>query len=136
MRYMFRIYLDEQVSAARSDAQVKAGMDAHTPYIEMLRRNGKYIGSDALMPSHTARTLRDSGGKPAATHGPFAESREQFGGYYVVDAADLDEAIELATQCPGFKTVVTAIEIRPNTVAAVSAQPGTGASRFLLTLFR
>jgi hypothetical protein len=134
VHYMFLIYLDESASASRSDAEIKAGMAAHTPYIEMLRRNGQYAASDALGPASSALTLRSAGGKPIATQGPFAESREQLGGYYVVAAKDLDEAITAAAQCPALQTVGVGIEIRPIR-SPVAAEPG-GPGRYLLAIYR
>jgi hypothetical protein len=130
---MFLIYLDE-ASAARSEAEVKAAMASHTPYIEMLRRNGKYVASDALGPSRAARTLRSAAGKPLVTDGPFAESREQLGGYYVVDAKDLDEAIAIASKCPAVQTVALGIEIRPMP-GAMAPERGSGV-RWFFTLYR
>lgn len=111
MRYMFLIYLDERAREARSEAEIKAAMALHTPYIELLRRNGQYAGSEALEPARAARTLRSSGGKPLVTEGPFAESPEQLGGYCVVLARDMDEAVNLASQCPDVRQ--HAIEVRP-----------------------
>jgi hypothetical protein len=111
MRYAFIIYLDPAVAGARPEAEVKASVASHAPYIEMLRANRQYVAGDAL--EHGAHTLRTAGGKPVTTQGPFVEAREQVGGYYIVDARDLDEAIELAAACPALRTVGLAIEIRP-----------------------
>src|SRR5262249_43085857 len=101
---------------ARPRADIEAAMAAHAPYIDMLRRSRKYVASDALGPSRSARTLRSSGGEPVVTEGPYAESREVFGGFYVVDAEDLDDAIEVASRCPALETTldhVLGLEIRP-----------------------
>jgi hypothetical protein len=142
VRYMCLIYLDERASEARSEAQIKAAMASHAPYIEMLRRNGRYAGSEALGPARSARTLRSSGGKPVATQGPFAESREQLGGFYVIEAADLDVAIEAASQCPALKTIGVGIEIRPIAVAGAPEGPPPAScerashSRYLLAIYR
>jgi hypothetical protein len=136
---MFLIYLDERAQAARSEAEIEAGMASHTPYIEMLRRNGQYAGSEALAPARSARTLRYSDGKAVATDGPFAESREQLGGFYIVEATDLDQAIRAASQNPALKTVGIAIEIRPmrEVIAAGPPPPGRAAhSRYLLAFYR
>src|SRR6187401_1863663 len=99
MQYLFLIYMDEPETEARSEADVKVSMASHAPYIEMLRRNLQYADSSALAAARSARTLRSSGGIQMATEGPFAESREQLGGFYIVDAKDLDQAIEAASQC-------------------------------------
>lgn len=135
MQYVFLIYLDEKANLARTEAEIKISMASHTPYIDMLRRNGQYVASDALGAPHTARTLRTSSGKPVATEGPFAESREQLGGFYVVDAKDLDEAIALASSCPAMKTVAVAIEIRPMPAALPRSGGSPGDHRYMLALY-
>jgi len=113
MQYMLLIYLDEQVAAARSPAEVAAAVALHDPYIARLRANRRYVGSGVLQASANARMLRGGDGKPVATQGPFAESREQLGGFYLIEADDLDVAIEVAAECPALQTVAIAIEIRP-----------------------
>src|SRR5262249_43904028 len=134
VRYMFLIYVDEQASAARSPAEVAAAVAAHAPYIETLRRNRQYAASNALAPARLARTLRSGSGKPVETQGPFAESREQLGGYYVVDARDLDEAIALASKCVAFSTVGVAIEIRPSLAGGADTAHADG-DRFLIAVY-
>ena len=127
MRYAFLIYLDEPASQARPPADIAAAMAAHTPYIEMLQRNRRYIASAALTASAQARTLRGTSGKPIVTDGPFAESREQFGGFYLVEADDLDAATALARECPALATKldhVVGLEIRP----VVGGELGDGAA--------
>jgi hypothetical protein len=142
MRYMFLIYRDERASEVRSEAEIKAAMASHAPYIEMLRRNRQYAGSEALGAARSARTLRSSGGKLVPTEGPFAESREQLGGFYVVQAKDLDEAIEAASQCPALKTHGFGIEIRPIPVVVALEEPQpanserAADSRYLLAIYR
>jgi hypothetical protein len=142
MRYLFAIHLDEAVALARPLAEVRAGMASHAPYIEMLRQNACYVGADPLEPAKTARTVRASGAQALVTEGPYAESREQFGGYYLVEALDLDRAIALAQACPALATPgVGAIEVRPSFVALTRtpAQPAPagvpGAKRFLLSMY-
>jgi hypothetical protein len=105
--------VDEHASTARSAAEIRATAALHAPYIEMLRRNAQYLGSDPLGPARSAQTLRSAGGKPIVTDGPFAESREQLGGFYLIEAHDLDQAIAAAARCPALDTVAVAIEIRP-----------------------
>jgi hypothetical protein len=140
MRYMLLIYVDEHASAARSAAEIRATTALHAPYIEMLRRNAQYLGSDPLGPARAAQTLRSSGGKPIITDGPFAESREQLGGFYLIEAPDLDQAIAAAARCPAFETVAVAIEIRPIPVDGPSevAPPATerpSVGRYLLAIY-
>jgi len=113
MQYMLLIYLDEQVAAARTPAEVAAAVALHDPYIARLRANRRYAGSGVLQATAHARTLRGGDGEPVATQGPYAESREQLGGFYLIEADDLDVAIEVAAECPALQTVAIAIEIRP-----------------------
>jgi len=125
MQYMMLIYLDEAAAAARSASEIAAAVASHAPYIERLRANQRYASSARLAPARSARVLRASDGKPVVTHGPFAESREQLGGFYLIEAPDLDEAIDIARANPGLQTVATAIEIRP-VLRGVAELPSTG----------
>jgi hypothetical protein len=86
-------------------------MTAYDEYNKMLDSKGARIAGDALHPPATATTVRVRDGKTVTTDGPFAETKEQLGGYYVVEAKDLDEAIELAAQIPNARD--GSIEIRP-----------------------
>ena len=76
-----------------------------------MQKAGAYKGGEALQPTATATTVRVKDGKKATTHGPFAETKEQLGGFYLVDCSNLDEAIEWAARCPGAR--VGSIEVRP-----------------------
>jgi hypothetical protein len=140
MRYMLLIYVDEHASAARSAAEIRATTALHAPYIEMLRRNAQYLASDPLGPARSALTLRSSGGKPIVTDGPFAECREQLGGFYLIEAHDLDQAISAAARCPALETVAVAIEIRPIAGAGRVQEPSPPSpektSRYLLVIYR
>ncbi len=89
-------------------AQVMADYNAYT---QMLRDRGAYLGGEALQPNPTATTVRVVDGGTVTTDGPFIESKEALGGFYLVEARDLDEAIEFAAACPGAR--FGAIEIRP-----------------------
>lgn len=83
----------------------------YNAYTQMLRDRGAYLGGEALEPNPTATTVRIKDGERIVTDGPFVEAKEAIGGFYLVEARDLDEAIELAAACPGAK--FGAIEIRP-----------------------
>ena len=83
----------------------------YNAYTQMLRDRGAYLGGEALEPNPTATTVRVKDGERIVTDGPFVEAKEAIGGFYLVEARDLDEAIELAAACPGAK--FGAIEIRP-----------------------
>jgi hypothetical protein len=111
MRYMMLLYRNEQTWAARTEEDRAKGVAAHQPYIAMLKAQGHYLGSDLLALTGSATTLRTEGGKLVTTDGPFAETREQLGGYYLLEAKDLDEVMKIAAQMPGRERVT--IEIRP-----------------------
>jgi hypothetical protein len=86
-------------------------MGDYNAYTEMLRKRGAYLGGEALQPVTTATTVRIRDGETLTTDGPFVEAKEALGGFYLVEAHDLDEALELAAACPGAK--FGAIEVRP-----------------------
>ncbi len=116
MKYMMLIYLDEKgLSEAERD---KCYVDsAH--YAQQLSTRGKYLGAAPLHPTSTATSIRMREGRPLVTDGPFAETREQLGGYFLVDAKDLDDAISIASAIPGAKWGT--VEIRP--ILEVSGLP-------------
>jgi hypothetical protein len=86
-------------------------MAEYNAYTQMLRDNGHYAGGEALQPVTTATTVRVKDGQTLTTDGPYAETKEALGGFYLVDAKDLDEALRLAAACPGAKW--GSIEVRP-----------------------
>jgi hypothetical protein len=86
-------------------------MEEYDAYTRMLRDRGFYLGGEALQPNPTATTVRVEDGKTIITDGPFIEAKEALGGFYLIEARDLDEALELAAACPGAKS--GAIEVRP-----------------------
>ncbi len=120
MKYMFLVYLDEKVWAARSEAEQQRAIAECSPYIQQLRANGKYLAGAPLHPTSMATTVSVENGKPLVTDGPFAETREQLGGYNLIEANDLDEAISIASRLVG-KSGAARIEIRP--VAEIAATP-------------
>ena len=87
-------------------------MDEYNAYTQMLRDRGVYAGGEALQPVQTATTIRQQDGRTVTTDGPFAETKEALGGFYLVEARDLDEALELGVACPGLKYGAS-IEVRP-----------------------
>jgi hypothetical protein len=97
-------------------------MGEYNAYTAMLRDRGAYKGGEALEPVTTATTIRIRDGETVMTDGPFAETKEALGGFYLVEAADLDEAIKLAAACPGAK--YGSIEVRP--VVDFSTAGGAG----------
>ena len=86
-------------------------MGEYNAYTAMLRERGAYRAGEALEPVTTATTIRARDGETVMTDGPFAETKEGLGGFYLIEAADLDEALELAATCPGVK--YGSIEVRP-----------------------
>jgi hypothetical protein len=108
MKYMFLVYLDEQ---AMTDEERNACYVKSAGLSRELHEQGKFLGANPLHPVATATSVRVRQGTPVVTDGPFAETREQLGGYYLVDAADLDEAIQIAARIP--PATVGTIEIRP-----------------------
>jgi len=111
MKYLCLVYHEE----AKIDALPKSEYDAIVrevlDYREELRRGGHYITSDGLQSVHTATTIRVRSGKVSITDGPFAETREQLGGFYLIEARDLNEAIRLAAKMPPAR--LGSIEVRP-----------------------
>lgn len=116
-QYAVLIYDDE--TAVWSPEQEQEVMAAYWAYSGMLTDSGKGDAGEALHPTSTATTIRVRDGQTLTTDGPFVESKEALGGFYIINAADLDEAIGLAAQCPGART--GAVEVRP--VIDFSASP-------------
>ena len=114
MRYALLIVDPESAnpSADGPPMEVQAQVTAeYNAYTQMLRDRGAFLGGEALQPNPTATTVRVTDGRTLTTDGPFIEAKEALGGFYLIEARDLDEAIALAAECPGAKH--GAIEIRP-----------------------
>ena len=111
MQYLLLIYNAEQNWIGLSEADQKALGGEYMAFTESIAKSGHYKGGNPLQPVNTATTVRVRNGKRQATDGPFAETREQLGGYYLVDASNLDEAISIAERIPAART--GAIEVRP-----------------------
>jgi hypothetical protein len=109
MRYVLTIYGDE--SADFTPEQGAQMMAAYNAFTEEVKAAGAFVGGEGLQPTATATTVRVRDGEPLLTDGPFAETREQLGGYYLLDCADLDEAIRWAAKIPGAAT--GSVEVRP-----------------------
>jgi hypothetical protein len=117
MKYMLLIYGDEQVW---DDAGRDACYQESAQIARDLHATGKLVGTNALQPVATATSIRSGKEKPTVTDGPFAETREQLGGYFLIDVNDLDEAIAIAKTIPGGKSGT--VEIRP--LVDVAGLPG------------
>jgi hypothetical protein len=113
MRYMLLIYTPESDWSEVSPEQRQAIMEEWTDYTAGLLKRGASEGGDALEPTTTATTVRVRDGEMLTTDGPFAETNEVLGGYYALNCKDLDEAIEIAAQCPAAR--YGSIELRPIT---------------------
>jgi len=111
MKYMFLTYLDEQAWLSLSEAEQQEKMAECTPHVEKLLASGKFLEGAPLHPTSTGATVRLRNGQPLVTDGPFAETREQIGGYTLVEAQDRDEAIRIAAGFLGKSSLAT-IEVR------------------------
>jgi hypothetical protein len=111
MKFICLGYLDERSWDALSDAERNTMMDACLAYDDELRKGGHFVGGEALQSARAAATLRYRNGKVSVTDGPFAETKEQLGGILILEAADLEQAIQLMSKHPGVK--VGPFEIRP-----------------------
>jgi len=108
MKYMLLIYADEQVW---TEPEREACYGESTRLTHELKSTGQYLGASPLQPVSTATSVQVRNGKRLVTDGPFAETREQLGGYFMVDAKNLDEAIDIAGRIPGARKGT--VEIRP-----------------------
>ncbi|MCF1742158.1 YciI family protein [Paradevosia shaoguanensis] len=111
MQYMLLVHWNEPENTAASDERKTESFAAYTAYAEALRQAGALVTSAGLQPSTTSTIVRAPDGRPALWDGPYVESKEQLGGYFVIDVPDLDAAIAWAVRCPGAERY--AVEIRP-----------------------
>ncbi len=124
MRYLLLIYDNEQTWANMSQEESQAIMGDYFGYSEEVFGAGVAKAGDALQPTSSATTVRVRDGQTLATDGPFAETKEQLGGYYLIDVPDLDEAIKWAAKIPSSR--IGSIEVRP--VLDFPDAPGAGES--------
>jgi hypothetical protein len=111
MQYLLLIYDSEAARSERDEAAMSAMMTEYGAFTQSIIKGGQFKAGDALQPTSTATTVRVRDGKTLTTDGPFAETREQLGGYYLIEAKDLDEAIGIAARVPSAKS--GSIEVRP-----------------------
>jgi hypothetical protein len=111
MQYILMLYVNEAGWPKLTKAEQEQGMAAYIAYTEALNKAGVFRGSGRLQSSTNATTVRVANGKPQVLDGPYADSKEQFGGYYVIDVSDLDAALSWAARCPAANHGV--IEVRP-----------------------
>jgi hypothetical protein len=111
MQYLLLIYGPEADFSQVTPEEMEVEMKAWFAYTDFLKDKGWYVGGEALQPVATATTVRERDGKLVTTDGPFAETKEQLGGYYLVDCPNLDDAIEAASRIPSVSR--GSIEVRP-----------------------
>jgi len=111
MQYLLLIYHNEAEMQSRSEADMKAMHQEYGAFTQSIVKSGNFKAGDALQPSSTATTVRVRNGKTLTTDGPFAETREQLAGYYMIDAKNLDEATGIAARIPSARA--GSIEVRP-----------------------
>jgi hypothetical protein len=111
MKFICLGYIEPNKFENMPEAERNAFLDQCFTYDEVLRKNGHFTGGEALQAAHTARTLRWKNGRVSVTDGPYAETKEHLGGLLILEARDLEHAIELMSQHPGVK--VGPFEIRP-----------------------
>jgi hypothetical protein len=111
MRYLCLIYSDETKWTSLPKSEVDAMMNDYGSFTESVTKSGHYVAGDGLQPTQTATTVRVRNGKLSTTDGPFAETKEQLGGYYLIAAKDVSEAIQVAARIPGAR--LGSIEVRP-----------------------
>lgn len=111
MQYLLMLYAEETGWNKLSEAQQREGVAAYAAYTEALKKAGAHKGSNRLQPVANATTVRMNNGKSQVLNGPYAESKEQLAGYYLIDVPDLDAALSWAARCPGASHGT--IEVRP-----------------------
>jgi hypothetical protein len=111
MLYMLLIYSEEKKIGGMPEAELGRMMAEYNDFTKHITSNGQFKEGARLKPTPSATTVRVREGKTLTTHGPFAETHEQLGGYYVVEAKDIDEAVALAARIPGAR--LGTIEVRP-----------------------
>jgi hypothetical protein len=111
MQYLLLIYQNEAEMASRPESANNAMIEEYGAFTQSIIKNGNFKAGDRLQPSSTATTVRVRNGKALTTDGPFAETQEQLGGYYLIEAKDLDEATKIASRIPSARA--GSIEVRP-----------------------
>ena len=111
MKYLCLIYSDEKQWESMSEADMQAVMGEYFAFTDAIKKSGHYVAGDALKPTTTATSVRVRNGKVSTTDGPFAETKEQLGGYYLIEARDLNDAIQVAAKIPSAR--MGTIEVRP-----------------------
>ena len=111
MKYLCLIYDEEKRFATMSKSDMDALMGEYFAFTKDIQKSGHLLGGNDLQPTRNATTVRVRNGRTSTTDGPFAETKEQLGGYYLIEAKDLNDAIQVASRIPSVKT--GSIEVRP-----------------------
>jgi|SRR5688500_12424984 hypothetical protein len=111
MKYLCLVFNDEKKLDAMPKSEYDALVAEHLAYDEVLRKSGHFIVAEALQPVQTATTVRVRNGKLSTTDGPYAETKEQLGGFFLIEARDLNDAIQVASKIPSAR--IGSIEVRP-----------------------
>ena len=111
MQYILMTYVNEAGWAGLTEAEREQGVAAYVAYMEAMTKAGVLRGSNRLRHSSAATTVRIANGRPQVLDGPYADTKEQFGGYFLIDVPDLDAAISWAARCPAANHGV--VEVRP-----------------------
>ena len=111
MKYLCLIYDDETKWASMPKSEIDAVMGEYFAFSEDTTKSAHMLGGEALLPTSTATTVRVRNGKTSTTDGPFAETKEQLGGFYLIEARDLNDAVQVAARIPTAKT--GCVEVRP-----------------------
>ena len=111
MKYLCLIYDEEKKLEQMPKSEGEAFMGEYFGFTEGIKKSGHYLGGNALQPVQTATTVRVRNGKVSTTDGPFAETQEQLGGYYLIEAKDLNDALQVAAKIPSAR--IGTIEVRP-----------------------
>jgi hypothetical protein len=111
MKYLCLIYDDESKMGSMPQDTADAFMQEYFSFTDAIRRSGHYLGGEALQPVSTATTIRVRNGRTSTTDGPFAETKEQLGGFYLIEARDLNDAIQVAARIPSAR--LGCVEVRP-----------------------
>ncbi|HEX4230811.1 MAG TPA: YciI family protein [Bryobacteraceae bacterium] len=125
MQYLLLLYGDEKLSAKMTPEELGHTMGAYRAYTSALQDSGVYIGGNPLQSTETATCVRGAGNQARVADGPYAETKEQLGGYYLIDAPNLDAALEWAKRCPASEH--GCVEVRP--IRVFTAEEMNGASQ-------
>ena len=124
MKYLLLLYQNEKVLETRTPEENGRIFNEYMDFTKGIYKSGNYVAGEALQPVSTARTIRQREGRTLTTDGPFAETKEQLGGFYLVEAADLDEATRIASRIPIVRT--GSVEVRPILPTPTIEQPREG----------